>query len=234
MIGGARIKIDLVLGEEGVLLFDNYSDTRKRGKPNSYEQEEIKIFKYLLKYENIIRELINNQHLELDRPDNPNVYNLNRNFWYVNGPLSKIIDQLIDDEHLEDAFNIITALYYSYQFRESDNYKKLKTSSNRPEHTSGKSPNTLFNDHYEQITQLKKTLFKCVNIAKKNNKTNGNLKIWVNQFYDNNIDTFKDLGYINNRIARGNNEKKVKQINKSKRANKNKRANKSKRAKKKN
>lgn len=225
MIGGARIKIDLVLGEEGVLLFDNYSETRKRGKPTLYEQEEVKIFKYLLKYENIIRELINNQHLEIDRPDNPNVYNLNRNFWYINGPLSKIIKKLINDDHQQDAFNIITALYYSHQYRELDNYQKLKTSSKRSAHSSGKSPKTLFNDHHEQITQLKKTLFKCVAVAKKNTNTSGNLEIWINQFYDNNIDTFKDLGYINNTTARGK-KKKVKQINKSKRANKSKRINK--------
>ena len=76
-----------------------------------YEQEEVKIFKYLLKYENIIRELINNQHLELDNSGNPNVYNVIE-ILYVNHSLSKIIDQL-NDEHLEDALVIVTALFIS-------------------------------------------------------------------------------------------------------------------------
>jgi len=202
---------------KNISLFNAHTKLPKQSNTlNSYEKSELRILKILLEYRDIINDLIRKQYLKLDESDDPNIYVVQIQFWYPSGPLPKIIEKLINNNKQKDAYRIIFLLYNSYIDREKDNYNKLQTSRYRSSHISGKSPNTLFRNHENHATQLRSTLFECAAVAKKNSKTSGYLKSWVDQFY-----------HINNITARGK-IKKTKYIKKFNRIKKTKRANKKK------
>lgn len=196
---------------KNISLFNAHTKLPKQSNTlKSYEESELRIIKILLEYRNIINDLIRKQYLKLDESGDPNIYVVQIQFWHPRGPLPIIIEKLINNNKQKDAYRIIFLLYNSYIDREKDNYNKLQTSRYRSSHISGKSPNTLFRNHENHATQLRSTLFECAAFVKKNSKTSGYLKSWVDQFY-----------HINNITARGKIKKTkyVKRLNRVKKTN---------------